>query len=109
MVSNKCAGTVAALGYIERRSAWPAADTPPNAAFIDDPGAVSDKGLNSQSFSFFEGFAPQLLFRHNFNLEASEVDPNVGFDAGVLEQSTDGGNTFQEIPAGAFLMDGYNR
>ena len=27
----------------------------------------------------------------------------------MLEQSTDGGNTFQEIPAAAFLMGGYNR
>jgi hypothetical protein len=87
----------------------PPADTPPNAAFIDDPAVVSDKRLDSPPFSFFEGFGSQLSFRHNFNLEASDVDPNVGFDGGVLELSTDGGNTFQQIPGSAFLMGGYNR
>ena len=87
----------------------PPADTPPNAAFIDDPDVISDKRLDSMLFSFFEGCCPQLSFRHNFNLEASDVDPSVGFDGGVLELSTDGGNTFQEIPASAFVMGGYNR
>ena len=87
----------------------PPADTPPNAAFIDDPDVVSDKRLDSMLFSFFEGCCPQLSFRHNFNLEASDVDPSVGFDGGVLELSTDGGNTFQEIPTSAFVMGGYNR
>lgn len=86
----------------------PASDTPPNAAFIDDPPTVSDKRLDSPSFSFFEGGAPQLSFRHNFNLEASE-DPSIGFDGGVLEQSTDGGSTYQEVPASAFITGGYNR
>ena len=55
--------------------------------------------------------SPQLTFRHNFNLEASPTDPNVGFDGGVLELSTDGGNTFQDILAagGSFIRGGYNR
>jgi hypothetical protein len=89
----------------------PSADTAPNAAFIDDPPVVSDKLLDSFSFGFFEGVDPVLTFRHNFNLEASEVDPNLGFDGGVLEMSTDGGNTFQDILAvgGSFGMGGYNR
>jgi hypothetical protein len=88
----------------------PPADTSPNAAFIDDPPEVSDKRLDSLSVSFFEGAGVQLTFRHNFNLEA-DVDPNVGFDGGVLEVSTDGGNTFQDILAvgGSFVMGGYNR
>jgi len=51
----------------------PPADTPPNAAFIDDPDVVSDKRLDSSAFSFFEGCYPQVTFRHNFNLEASEI------------------------------------
>jgi hypothetical protein len=53
----------------------------------------------------------EVIFHQNFNLEASEVDPNVGFDGGVLEISTDGGNTFQDILAagGSFIMGGYNR
>jgi len=52
-----------------------------------------------------------LTFRHNFNLEASDLDPNLGFDGGVLELSTDGGNTFQDILAagGGFVSGGYNR
>ena len=89
----------------------PPADTPPNAAFIDDPAVVSDKRLDSFSFSFFEQCCAQLAFQHNFNLEASEIDPNVGFDGGVLELSTDGGNTFRDVLAagGSFVMGGYNR
>jgi hypothetical protein len=51
-----------------------------------------------------------LTFRHNVNLEASEVDPNLGFDGGVLELSIDGGNTFQDISVlGSFERGGYNR
>ena len=72
----------------------PPAETLPNATFIDDPGVVSDKRLDSLHFQFF-GTSPQLIFVHNFNLEASEVDPNLGFDGGVLEISFDGGNTFR--------------
>jgi hypothetical protein len=88
----------------------PSADTPPNAAFIDDPAVISDKRLDSFFFSFFEGCCAQLTFRHNFNFEASP-DPNVGFDGGVLEMSTDGGNTFQDIllVGGSFISGGYNR
>jgi hypothetical protein len=89
----------------------PPADTLPNAAFIDDPAVVSDKRLDSMFLSFFEGCCAQVTFRHNFNLEASDQDPNLGFDGGVLELSTDGGNTFQDILAagGDFVSGGYNR
>lgn len=84
--------------------------TPPNAAFVDDPGVVSDKRLDSLHFPV-SGTGVQLTFEHNFNLEASDVDPNVGFDGGVLEMSFDGGNTFQDILAigGSFSIGGYNR
>jgi subtilisin family serine protease len=87
----------------------PPAYTPPNAAFIDDPAVISDKRLDSFPFDFFEGGGARLTFRHNFNLEASDSNPNLGFDGGVLEISTDFGNTFQYVPASAFLMGGYNR
>jgi len=87
----------------------PPGDTPPNAAFIDDPAVVTDKLLDSLQFSFFEGTSARLTFRHNFNLEASSEDPNLGFDGGVLEMSTDGGNTFQYIPPESFVTGGYNR
>ena len=72
---------------------------------------VSDKRLDGWFFSFFEDCCVQLTFRHNFNLEASDLDPNLGFDGGVLELSTDGGNTFQDILAvgGSFGSGGYNR
>jgi hypothetical protein len=40
----------------------PPADTAPNAAFIDDPAIVSDKLLDSFSFSFFEGVEPSFKF-----------------------------------------------
>lgn len=89
----------------------PPADTPPNAAFIDDPAVLSDKRLDSLTLSFFETGSPKLTFRHNFNLEASDIDPTVGFDGAVLEMSTDGGNTFQDVLAagGTFTAGGYNR
>ena len=89
----------------------PPADSSPNAAFIDDPAVVADKPLDSPDFSFFEGGFTQLTFRQNFNFEASSVDPNLGFDGGVLEVSFDGGNTFQDILAagGSFAIGGYNR
>jgi hypothetical protein len=88
----------------------PPADTLPNAAFIDDPAVVSDKRLDSFQFDLFEAFAT-LTFRHNFKFEASKVDPNLGFDGGVLEVSFDGGNTFQDVleAGGFFVMGGYNR
>jgi hypothetical protein len=86
----------------------PPADTLPNAAFIDDPAVVSDKRLDWQTFA---GAPVEITFRHNFNLEASDADPNLGFDGGVLEISTDGGNTFQDIVdvGGSFVQGGYNR
>ena len=88
----------------------PPADTSPNAAFIDDPAVVSDKRLDSPSL-LLPPTPLQLTFRHNFNLEASDTNPSLGFDGGVVEISTDGGNTFQDILAasGNFAMGGYNR
>jgi hypothetical protein len=89
----------------------PPADTLPNAAFIDDPAVLSDKRLDSPGLIFFEGGGVRLTFRHNFNLEASEQNQGLGYDGGVLEVSSDGGNTFQDILAagGSFVVGGYNR
>ena len=89
----------------------PPADTPPNAAFINDPAVASDKRLDSPQGPVPIVSETQLTFRHNFNLEASDADPSLGFDGGVLEISTDGGNTFQDILAagGSFIIGGYNR
>ena len=81
----------------------PPADSPPNAAFVNDPSAISDKRLQSPSISLSEGpEAVQITFSNNFNLQA-------GFDGGVLEISIDGGATFQDILArGTFISGGYN-
>jgi hypothetical protein len=89
----------------------PPADTPPNAIFIDDPAVVSDKRIDGWFVNFFEDCCVRLTFRHNFNFEASESNPDIGYDGGVLELSTDGGNTFQDIRAvgGSFVTGGYNR
>ncbi len=88
----------------------PPADSPPNAAWINDPPAVSDKRLDSPGVFATESYWVTLTFRHNFNLEASNTDPNVGFDGGVLEFSIDGGATFQDILNwGSFASGGYNR
>jgi hypothetical protein len=78
----------------------PAADTSPNAAFVDDPSSVSDKRLDSPVIPIATPSA-KLTFRQNRNLET-------GFDGGVLEISI-GGGPFQDILAagGSFLTNGY--
>jgi hypothetical protein len=70
---------------------------------------MSDKRLDSPQLGHFVNTV-RLTFRHNFNLEASDVEPNLGFDGGVLEVSFDG-NTFQDIldAGGTFVKGGYNR
>lgn len=93
----------------------PPADSPPNAAWVNDPPVVSDKYLDSPSFYVFEAYWAQLTFRHNFNLEASDVDPDIGFDGAVLEISSfyinNGEFTDITDPAvgGSFITGGYNR
>lgn len=74
------------------------------------PGVLSDKRLDSPPFGHFVNEL-DLRFRPNFNLEASDVDPNIGFDRAVLEVSFDGGNTFQDVlnAGGIFREGGYNR
>jgi len=81
----------------------PPADTPPNAAFVDDPGTISDKQLLSPNVAIVCDAGAVLSFRNNFNLQN-------GFDGGVLEVSFDHGLTFQDIVAagGVFLRGGYN-
>jgi hypothetical protein len=79
----------------------PVADSAPNAAFVDDPAAVSDKRLDSPSIAI-QAAGARLSFRQNRNLES-------GFDGGVLEISVNGG-AFQDIVAagGSFVSGGYN-
>ena len=82
----------------------PPADTPPNAAFVDDPATISDKQLLSPTITLIcDAGTVQVSFRNNFNFQD-------GFDGGVLEVSYDGGLTFQDVLAvgGTFDLGGYN-
>jgi len=76
-------------------------DTPPNAAFVNDPNCISDERLDSRMFPITSA-AAVLSFRRNNNLEN-------GFDGTVLEISI-GGGAFQDILAagGTFGVGGYN-
>jgi len=67
------------------------------------PQSSEISSLFRQVFSVIEGGEPvQVTFRNNFNLQD-------GFDGGVLELSTDGGNTFQNILTfGSFVSGGYH-
>ncbi len=59
----------------------PPADTPPNAAFVDDPATISDKQLLSPTMvSLCDWGRVQVSFRNNFNFQD-------GFDGGVLESA----------------------
>jgi N-acetylneuraminic acid mutarotase len=79
---------------------FPSADSLPNAAFVNDPDAISDKRLDSPSIPIQSDFA-QLTFRQNLDVES-------GFDGGVLEISIGGGG-FQDIldSGGSFVVGGY--
>ncbi len=88
----------------------PPYDTAPNAAWVNGPAVVSDKYLYAPGYSATESQYVRLTFEHNFNLEASDQDPDLGFDGAVLELSIDGGSSFQDITAwGSFESGGYNR
>jgi Predicted solute binding protein len=81
----------------------PPAFSEPNAAWVNDPDTISDKYLYSPSGTIDPIGSSILVFWHNYVLED-------GFDGGVLEVSTDGGNSFQDILAagGTFFRGGYN-
>jgi len=75
-------------------------DTPPNAAFVADPGAISDKQLVSPAFLVTASGA-QVIFRHSYNTEAC-------CDGGKLELSIGGGVFVELITAGgSFAAGGY--
>lgn len=72
----------------------------PNAAFVDDPGSVSDKQLETPSFT--PGTGSKVSFRNNYDMES-------GFDGGVLEIKI-GAGAYQDIIAagGSFATGGYS-
>ena len=77
------------------------ADTPPNAAYTGEPGAVSDAFLIAPPF-FASAANLNFSFRHSFATEAN-------YDGGVLEVSIDGA-PFADVSAvgGGFGTGGYN-
>src|SRR5262249_48956954 len=76
----------------------PPFDSPPNAAFVDNPQVVSDKRLDSPSIPIATT-AAQLSFRNNYYTETT-------FDGGALEISTDGGACQDILAAGGSLVVG---
>jgi hypothetical protein len=78
----------------------PPAFSLPNAAWVNDPDAISDKSLYSPSGTIDARFAADLHFSNNYALED-------GFDGGVLEISVDGG-PFQDIVAAGGIGVDYN-
>jgi len=73
----------------------------PNSIFVDDPGTVSDKIIETPSIAIASAMT-QLTFRNNFILEG-------GFDGGVLEISINGGAYVDIITAGgSWVVGGYN-
>jgi hypothetical protein len=80
----------------------PPAHSLPNAVWVNDPGTISDKYLDSPGGTIDPQASAGLSFWHNYALED-------GFDGGVLEISVDGG-PFQDILAagGFFDGNGYN-
>ena len=84
-------------------------DTAPNDAFVDDPGATSDKVLDTPGIPITSASA-QLTFRHSYNLES---DTGSFYDGGVLEVSSPNINAgaFTDITnaavGGSFVTGGY--
>src|SRR4029077_6484532 len=80
----------------------PPADSPPNAAWVNDPAMISDKHLDSPPIAIDSLTNAILTFRNNYAVQNA-------FDGGVLEISIDGG-AFQDILAagGSFLQGSYN-
>jgi hypothetical protein len=80
----------------------PPANSPPNAAWVNDPDTISDKYLYSPPKLIEPLSSADLHFSNNYALEDT-------FDGGVLEVSVDAG-PFQDILAagGFFARGGYN-
>src|SRR6185369_49474 len=80
----------------------PPAQSPPNAAWVNDPAAVSDKYLYSPPITIEQLENSVLMFQNNYSLED-------GRDGGVLEMRVDNG-PFQDIlvGGGSFIEGGYN-
>jgi hypothetical protein len=80
-------------------------ETPPNAAFINDPSCVTDAMLESPDIMMPNFGSMTLTFSNNYNLETN-------YDGGVLEISIPNVNAgaFRDIilAGGVFIEGGYN-
>ncbi len=74
--------------------------SPTHAAFSEEPGSVTDQYL-AMAAPVTIGASESLSFWHTRGLEP-------GFDGGVVEVSTDGGTTWNDIGAASFTENGYN-
>jgi hypothetical protein len=83
-------------------------DSAPNDAFVPDPATVSDASLFSPFFAINSPTA-QLFFRNNFNTEHDPPPAEIFWDGYVLEVSTDGGTSYNDIIAagGVFVSGAY--
>ena len=84
-------------------------DTGPNVAFSNGAATVSSNSLVSPSIALpASAVGATLSFRHAWNFEAGTT---AQFDGGVLELSTDGGTTFNDVTSvtvgGTFTAGGY--
>lgn len=84
------------------------ADTGPNVAFTNGAATVSSNSLISPSIVLpASATGATLSFRHAWNFEGTTTM----FDGGVLELSTDGGTTFNDVTSvtvgGSFTAGGY--
>jgi hypothetical protein len=86
-----------------------AADTGANSVYVAEPDQIGLADLVSPRISITSPSA-QLNFRQSYDLEADSIDPQLGYDGGVLELRI-GKGQFTDILAagGSFATGGYNR
>ena len=85
------------------------ADSAPNTAFTNGTTSVASNSLVSPAISLPAGpFPATLSFRHAWNFESASAS----FDGGILEISTDSGNSYNNVTSAAvgatFSAGGYN-
>jgi hypothetical protein len=83
-------------------------DTAPNDVFVPDQDGISEKFLQSPSFTITSPTAV-LNFRNSFNTEHDPPPAEVFWDGYVLEVSTDNGVSYNDIldVGGVFTSGGY--